>query len=325
MDDIIGSKLFTDKRFTKRPWVSAPICMRSFAASYQLTISTVSSTGANHDHRHHWRWPPCSALAQHLVRGSEPVVLAAEDQSHTRQVATALGPLAMAVPVREAISQADTVVLAVWLDSLKEVVAEHSDLLNGKVIVDPTNPLGFDENGNFLRTLPEHQSSASVVAALLPPRAHDVKAFGTLSATSLASSDNRSPRRADLLADRALRVEEAGANIRLLSGTVEGIAAPAQTETPVQYLDLRLNAGARIDLPVPAPHNGFVLVEGEVKVGAERVHSGQGQARGSTIRSRRVATPESIPYESKPRRQLACWQSVENRLANGWLHTGRLS
>ena len=82
----------------------------------------------------------------------------------------------------------------------------------------------------------------------------------------------------DLLADRALRVDEAGANIRLLSGTVEGIAAPAQTQTPVEYLDLRLNAGARIDLPVPASHNGFVLVvEGEVKVGAERVQGGQGQ------------------------------------------------
>ena len=84
-----------------------------------------------------------SALAQHLVRGSEPVVLAAEDQSHAQQVATALGPLATAAPVREAISQADTVVLAVWLDSLKQVVAEHSDLLNGKVIVDPTNPLSW--------------------------------------------------------------------------------------------------------------------------------------------------------------------------------------
>ena len=82
----------------------------------------------------------------------------------------------------------------------------------------------------------------------------------------------------DLLADRALRVDEGGANIRLLSGTVEGIAAPAQTQTPVQYLDLRLNAGARIDLPVPAAHNGFVLVvEGEVKVGADRVPGTQGQ------------------------------------------------
>jgi len=82
----------------------------------------------------------------------------------------------------------------------------------------------------------------------------------------------------DLLAERALRVDEAGANLRLLSGTVEGIAAPAQTQTPVQYLDLRLNAGARIDLSVPASHNGFVLVvEGAVKVGADRVQGSEGQ------------------------------------------------
>jgi redox-sensitive bicupin YhaK (pirin superfamily) len=82
----------------------------------------------------------------------------------------------------------------------------------------------------------------------------------------------------DLLSDRALRVDEAGANIRLLSGSVEGIAAPAQTQTPVQYLDLRLNAGARIDLPVPASHNGFVLVlEGEVRVGIEHVPGRPGQ------------------------------------------------
>ena len=82
----------------------------------------------------------------------------------------------------------------------------------------------------------------------------------------------------DLLADRAPRVDEAGANMRLLSGTVEGIAAPAQTQTPVQYVDLRLNADARIDLPVPAAHNGFVLVlAGEVTVGHERVHGSPGQ------------------------------------------------
>jgi redox-sensitive bicupin YhaK (pirin superfamily) len=52
---------------------------------------------------------------------------------------------------------------------------------------------------------------------------------------------------------------------------VEGIAAPAQTQTPVQYLDLRLNAGAQIGLPVPTSHIGFVMVlEGDPKVGAER-------------------------------------------------------
>jgi 8-hydroxy-5-deazaflavin:NADPH oxidoreductase len=54
-----------------------------------------------------------------LVRGNERVVLAAEDQSHARQLATELGPLAMVAPVRDAVSEADTVVIAVWLDGLK--------------------------------------------------------------------------------------------------------------------------------------------------------------------------------------------------------------
>src|ERR1700730_5307015 len=139
-----------------------------------------------------------SALARHLVSGSERVVVAAQDQSHAQQLATELGPLATAVPVRDAISQADTVVFAVWLDALKQLAAHHADVLNGKVVVDPTNPVSFDGNGNFVRTLPEHQSSGSVVAGVLPTGAHYVKAFGTLSAPSLASSANRTPRRAAL-------------------------------------------------------------------------------------------------------------------------------
>jgi quercetin 2,3-dioxygenase len=82
----------------------------------------------------------------------------------------------------------------------------------------------------------------------------------------------------DLLAEHAPRVEERGANIRLLSGAVEGIQAPASTQTPVQYLDLRLADGARIDLPVPASHNGFVLaVEGEMQVGSEASTGSAGQ------------------------------------------------
>lgn len=44
------------------------------------------------------------------------------------------------------------------------------------------------------RTLPDGQSSGSIVASLLPTDAHYVKAFGTLAADSLASSANREPR-----------------------------------------------------------------------------------------------------------------------------------
>ena len=88
--------------------------------------------------------------------------------------------------------------MAVWLDTIKELLAKDARLLENKIVVDPSNPLGFGESGKMLRTLPEGQSSGSVVAALLPVNAHYVKAFGTLGADALANSANREPRRAVL-------------------------------------------------------------------------------------------------------------------------------
>jgi predicted dinucleotide-binding enzyme len=52
-------------------------------------------------------------LARHLVRGGEPVVLAAKDDANTAALAQELGELAHAAPVEEAIADADTVVFAV--------------------------------------------------------------------------------------------------------------------------------------------------------------------------------------------------------------------
>ena len=138
------------------------------------------------------------AFARHLVAGSESVVLAAKDQSRAQALADELGPLARAASVEDAIAGADVVVFAVWLDTIKELIAKDARLLENKVVVDPSNPLGFDESGQMIRTLPEGQSAGSVVAALLPASAHYVKAFGTLGADALASGANREPRRAVL-------------------------------------------------------------------------------------------------------------------------------
>jgi predicted dinucleotide-binding enzyme len=139
-----------------------------------------------------------SPLARHLVDGGEPVVLAAKDESRAGALAQELGPLARAASVQDAIAGADVVVFAVWLDTIKELLAEHARLLENKVVVDPSNPLAFDETGQMSRSLPDGQSSGSVVVALLPAGAHYVKAFGTLGADSLASGANREPRRAVL-------------------------------------------------------------------------------------------------------------------------------
>jgi hypothetical protein len=138
------------------------------------------------------------AVARHLVAGGESVVMAATDQSHVEALADQLGPLARAASVEEAIADGDAVVFAVWLDTMRELITQHARLLEGKVVVDPSNPIGFDESGQLFRTLPEGQSASSVVAALLPAGAHYVKAFGTLGADALATGARREPRRAVL-------------------------------------------------------------------------------------------------------------------------------
>ena len=133
-------------------------------------------------------------VARHLVNGGETVVLAAKEESRAQALADDLGPLASAASVGDAIDGSETVILAVWLDPLKSVLAEYATRLDGKVVIDPTNPIGF-EDGQMIRTLPEGQSSSSVVAGLLPTGAHYVKGFGSLGAVEqLAMSANLEPR-----------------------------------------------------------------------------------------------------------------------------------
>jgi predicted dinucleotide-binding enzyme len=133
-------------------------------------------------------------VARHLVAGGEPVVLAAQDEAHAEALAAELGANASAASVEDAVADADVVVLATWLDQTKEYLPGVASLLENKIVVDPSNPIGF-ENGQMIRTLPAGQSSGSVVAGLLPASAHYVKAFGTLGAVEqLATGANRDPR-----------------------------------------------------------------------------------------------------------------------------------
>ena len=134
-----------------------------------------------------------SSVARHLVAGGEPDVLTAKDESRAQALAEELGPLARAASVEDVISGAEAVLLAVWLDAMRELIPAYADLLTGKVVIDPSNPIGFDASGQMMRTLPDGESSGSVVAALLPAGAHYVKAFGTLGADALAASANRDP------------------------------------------------------------------------------------------------------------------------------------
>jgi 8-hydroxy-5-deazaflavin:NADPH oxidoreductase len=136
-----------------------------------------------------------TAVASHLVGGDQSVVVAAKDASHADALAQRLGSRARSASVKDAIAGAEVVVFALWLDDMKNVISEHAALLDGKVVVDPSNPVGFNAAGQISRTLPDDQSAGSIVASLLPASAHYVKALGTLGADALANGANREPQR----------------------------------------------------------------------------------------------------------------------------------
>ena len=72
-----------------------------------------------------------STLAQHLVGASEEVALGALDRSEPEALAEKLGPLACGDSVERAIARADTVIFAVWLEQMKELIAQHKRGLEG--------------------------------------------------------------------------------------------------------------------------------------------------------------------------------------------------
>jgi predicted dinucleotide-binding enzyme len=137
-----------------------------------------------------------SALAANFAASGQDFLLAGRDQDKTSRVASDVGGHAEVVSVDEAVDRADMIVVAVWLDDFKQFIARYGDRLVGKVIVDPSNPVGPDGAGGYRKVIGEQESSGQILAGLLPAGARLVKAFGTLSAPSLAAAAWREPERA---------------------------------------------------------------------------------------------------------------------------------
>jgi predicted dinucleotide-binding enzyme len=139
-----------------------------------------------------------SRLAAIFAAGGQDFLLAGRDQDATRKIASDLDGHAEAVSVDEAVERADVLLVAVWLDAFEQLIAQYGPRLAGKVIVDPTNPVGPDGAGGYRKVIGEQESSGQILAGLLPTGARLVKAFGTLSAPTLSAAARREPDRAVL-------------------------------------------------------------------------------------------------------------------------------
>jgi predicted dinucleotide-binding enzyme len=134
-----------------------------------------------------------SRLAANFAAGGQGFLLADRDLEAARKIASDLDGHAEAVSVDEAVDRAGVLVIAVWLPDFKQFIAQYGERLAGKVIVDPTNPVGPDADGNYRKVIGEQESSGQILAGLLPTGARLVKAFGTLSAPTLSAAARREP------------------------------------------------------------------------------------------------------------------------------------
>jgi 8-hydroxy-5-deazaflavin:NADPH oxidoreductase len=134
-----------------------------------------------------------TAVATNLVKGNRSVIIADRTIEKANVLAQNLGSLAQPALIADAIKQADIIVFAIWFNAIKELLGTYSKELEGKIIVDPSNPIAPDENGGFKKIIGEKESAGEILSALLPANAKLVKALGTLGVASLAGAAFQQP------------------------------------------------------------------------------------------------------------------------------------
>lgn len=123
-----------------------------------------------------------NALAASFVHAGHKVTIAGRDAAKARAVAGTTGASA-ADTNRDAVATAEVVVFAVpFVQSAEAVARDIADLVDGKVVIDVTNPLKATYDGLISD---EGPSGAERIQAWLP-RARVVKAFNTLLASRMA-------------------------------------------------------------------------------------------------------------------------------------------
>lgn len=126
-------------------------------------------------------------IGTRAVAGGHDVTLLGTEQAHAEELAAELGGDSVkAGTVGDPIA-GDVVVLAVWYPVSLEVVERYGDQLDGKVVVDITNPVDT-ETWDRLATTPG-SSSAEEVAELVPDGTSVVKAFNISFAPALVAGE----------------------------------------------------------------------------------------------------------------------------------------
>jgi 8-hydroxy-5-deazaflavin:NADPH oxidoreductase len=137
--------------------------------------------------------PQGRGLALRWAASGLDVVLGSRDGARAEQAAKELNDelsgvdgaaIVRGAGNRDAAATADVVLVSVPFDAHRPTLADLVDALDGKIVVDCVNPLGFDKQGPFVLDLDEGSAAEQAQAVL--PGSRVIAAFHHVSAVILA-------------------------------------------------------------------------------------------------------------------------------------------
>lgn len=129
--------------------------------------------------------PEGRGLAERFAAAGNPVIIGSRSAERAVVTAGEVGedPQVRGLTNADTAATADLVIVAVPWEGHRETLASLAELLEGKIVIDCVNPVGFDERGCY--RLPVAEGSAAEQAAAVLPGSTVVGAFHHLSAVLL--------------------------------------------------------------------------------------------------------------------------------------------
>lgn len=127
-------------------------------------------------------------VAANLAKSNRTFIAADRNVEKAKKLSAQWGVSAQPSDIATAVKDADIVVLSIPFGTIGNFLKQNAADLEGKIIVDPSNPIAPDENGGFKKIIDAEKSAGQINATFLPKNAKLAKALGTLGAGSLASA-----------------------------------------------------------------------------------------------------------------------------------------
>lgn len=137
-------------------------------------------------------------LAANLTKSGTHFIAADRNITKAKELAGQWGTPAQPSNIQDAVDEADIVIPSIPFGEISDFLKQHGTALQGKIIIDPSNPIAPDEKGGFKKTIGNNESAGQTNAAALPEGAKLAKALGTLGAESLADAAYREPEKSVL-------------------------------------------------------------------------------------------------------------------------------